>query len=104
MRRLLAIATVALLLVACGGPVVAEGLVGTAQNEMGPVPPELTEIPVIGVEYINLPELVLEVPGVDYDVQELEAPQVEEAFFYTVMPTMKDMPVLPAPPCPACLR
>lgn len=103
MRRLLAIATSALLLAACGGPVVT-GPVGTARDEMGPVPPELTEVPVLSVEYLDLPELVLEVPGVAFDIQELEAPPVEERFFYTVLPTLKEMPALPAPPCPACLR
>jgi hypothetical protein len=90
----------AMVLAACGGPVVA-GPVGTEQGPLGSDP---QEVPVVNMEYIDMPELVVDIPAITYDLQKELAPPVEARFFYLVRPELAQTPTLPTPACPACLR
>jgi len=106
MRRLLRLATVAAFLAACGGPVV-KGPTGTdtAQTPLNPqTAGEMIPVPMAPMELIDMAELEIEVPAVTHDLGQLTAPPREERFFYVVPVTLSELPVLPAPACPACVR
>lgn len=106
MKRLLSLAAAALLLTACGGAAAVMTSNGVARAAVSPhepmVPVEVSTM--APMDIIDMPELVVEAPGLDQEIQARQAPQVEDRFFYVVPVSLDEAPQLPAPACPACLR
>lgn len=101
MKRLLTLAAATFLLVGCGGAVVLspDGTAGAALEQT----PGLVEMPINPMppmDFVEMPELVVDVFGNAYEVQDPLTPQHEERFFYVIPVSLDEAPVLPPPPGP----
>ncbi|MEW5740048.1 MAG: hypothetical protein AB1938_14040 [Myxococcota bacterium] len=107
MKRLLTLAATVVFLVSCGGPVetptpTEEGTTQT-QTALNPIPGGLEPVDIIPPwDVIEMPELVLEAPVIQHDIEALMAPPVEERFFFVIPISLEEEPKLPPPACPMC--
>lgn len=106
MKRLLSLAAAALLLTACGGAAAVMTSNGVAKSAVSPSEPMVPiEVSTMApMDIINMPELVVEAPGVTQELLSRQAPQFEDRFFYVVPVSLDEAPRLPSPPCPTCLK